>query len=80
MHLFPDSPSTVDFLFELNTKFSTIVTEKLEKRSQEAIQQQLDPDTMTDSEVQKIRKSIVKHVNGNTQFCACISLVNIQYL
>jgi hypothetical protein len=56
------------------------VTEKLEKRSKEAIQQQLDPDTMTDSEVQKIRKSIVKHVNGNTQFCACISLVNIRYL
>jgi hypothetical protein len=35
---------------------------------------------MTDSEVQKIRKSIVKHVNSNTQFCACISLVNIRYL
>jgi hypothetical protein len=65
-HLIPVSPSTVDFLVELNTKFSSIITEKLEHRSKEAIQQQRDPETMTDSEVQKIRKSIVNHVHGNS--------------
>jgi hypothetical protein len=61
---FTDSPSTVDFLHKLSTEFKSIVTEKLDQRSREAVQQQQDPATMTDSEAQKIRKSISNLVHG----------------
>ena len=62
---FPDSPHTVDFLYELSTKFSTIVTDKLDQRSREAVQQQQDLANMTDSEAQKIRKSVSNLIHGN---------------
>jgi hypothetical protein len=62
------SPFTVDILVELNNKFSSIVTEKLDKRSQEAIMNQEDPGTMTDYEQLKIRKSILHRVYGKLNY------------
>lgn len=60
------SAATTDFLTELNSNFSTIVTEKLDPVSKAALIYQLDPAGMSDPEAQRIRKAINSLVYGNT--------------
>jgi hypothetical protein len=64
----PASPFTVDILVELDKKFHEIVTDKLDVRGKEAVQKQLDPASMTASEIVKIRKDILHLVYGKCLF------------
>lgn len=59
-----ESPFTIDFVVELNTKFRSIVTDQLDERSKKAILTQQDPVTMTDSEAVTLRNTISKFVYG----------------
>ena len=58
----------MDILVELDKKFHEIVTDKLDVRGKEAVQKQLDPASMTASEVVKIRKDILHLVYGKFWF------------
>ena len=58
----------MDILVELDKKFHEIVTDKLDVRGKEAVQKQLDPASMTASEVVKIRKDILHLVYGKCLF------------
>jgi hypothetical protein len=64
MDHFLGSPSTVDIIYELDKKFSEIVTDQLDARSRQAIIKQQDPATMTTVEVLRIRKAILHRVYG----------------
>jgi hypothetical protein len=57
----------VDFLYELNHNFKTVITEKLDQRTRMALLSQEDPDGMRDSEKQRIRRSIMRSIFGNVQ-------------
>jgi hypothetical protein len=56
----------VDILVELDKKFKTLVTDRLDQRSRNAVLTQEDPATMSDMEQLKIRKSILQLVYGKT--------------
>jgi len=59
-----ESPFTIDFIVELNTKFRTIVTDQLDKRFKKAILTQQDPATMTIDEAATLRNTISIFVYG----------------
>jgi hypothetical protein len=58
----------VDFLYQLNHNFKTVVTEKLDQRSRLALLSQEDPDGMRDSERQRIRRAIMNCIFGNVYY------------
>ncbi len=53
-------------MVELDKKFKTLVTDRLDQRSRNAVLTQEDPATMSDMEQLKIRKSILQLVYGKT--------------
>jgi hypothetical protein len=59
-----ESPFTIDFIVELNTKFRTIVTDQLDERFKKAILTQQDPATMTIDEAATLRNTISIFVYG----------------
>ncbi len=73
----------MDILVELDKKFHEIVTDKLDVRGKEAVPRQLDPASMTASEVVKIRKDILHLVYGKCWFflylivCVCVTGVDL---
>ncbi len=54
-------------MVELDKKFKTLVTDRLDQRSRNAVLMQEDPATMSDMEQLKIRKSILQLVYGKTK-------------